>query len=258
MLKILIKNTDYSIELENYLRDVVEVDLDPIDYIEIGYYKPFGDLYLKLKDQNIDLESVEYYSGSWNPLVIRDKTSKLKRSGFISWEKPENWRKTEIDGSNLFWIRFKMEDAASLEICGINLVFSDDIDLKEGYANINNFLPKNADSFIAYHQEAREYILTYLRNKGEVIKADGKSKLLDQYDLHNFNEIRQAAKYLALANIFFNESDDVDDKWYQKARDFRQKYTEAINLNFLSLDKNDDGLRTENEHKIKAVRIVRL
>ena len=83
--------------------------------------------------------------------------------------------------------------------------------------------------------------------------------MLDQFDLHNFDEVRQAAKYLALANIFYNESDSVDDKWKQKADGFMDKYSKAISLNFLSIDDNDDGVEQSSEsNAIQFIKVERL
>ena len=83
--------------------------------------------------------------------------------------------------------------------------------------------------------------------------------MLDQFDLHNFDEVRQASKYLALANIFFNESDAVDDKWQQKGDGFLRKYADAINLNFLSIDENDDGTMQNSEsNSVQFIKVLRL
>jgi hypothetical protein len=259
MLKTIINNTDYSLKLENYLTPHVEVELLSGGEIAIGYYKPFGDIYVSLMEEVETTLSVEYFRDSWTSLQFVDRTDNFKKSGFISWDRPSDWKKTEINGHSLYWIKIISSDEIDLKIKGINLVFSDDYDLKEAYAHIEDFLPQGEKSFIAYHQEARNYILTYLRNKGKRVETGESYKLLDQFDLHNFNEVRQASKYLCLANIFFNESDNVDDKWYQKARDFRNKYSEAINLTFLSLDKNDDGVKTPSETQaIQYLKVVRL
>lgn len=264
MLSIFIKGQDYSQEIENYLSDSVITSLLAGETIDIGYYKPISDLFFELKPlaQVSNMLSAVYYNGSWTSLLIHDRTRSLNRSGFISWNKGliEDWKKTSINGKELFWIRLSLsEDIEDLEVKGINLVFSDDNDLKEAYPDIFEFVPEDQDSFIAYHQEARNFILTYLRNKGKTIRQQNKLKMLDQFDLHNFDEVRQAAKYLALANIFYNESDSVDDKWKQKADGFMSKYSEAINLNFLSIDENDDGMQQSSEsNAVQFIKVRRL
>lgn len=264
MLSIFIKGQNYSQELENYLSDSVTVNLLAGETIDIGYYKPISDLFLELKPlaQVSNMLSAVYYNGSWMSLSLYDRTNNLNRSGFVSWNKGliEDWKKTTLNGKELFWVRLSLtEDIEDLEIKGINLVFSDDNDMKEAYPSISEFIPDGATSFISYHQEARNEILTYLRNKGKTIVEQEKLKMLDQFDLHNFNEVRQASKYLALANVFYNESDAVDDKWKQKADGFKQKFGEAINLYYLSLDLNNDGLQQTSEtNKIQYVVVQRL
>lgn len=262
MLKIFNKNTDYSKKLENYLSDSVEFDILAGETIDIGYYKPISDLYFEIKEKikHEGTISVRYWDGSaWANAIVDDETDHLNRSGFLRWKKIES-KPVSLNGETLHWYRISLDDDVdNLEIFGINLVFSNDVDLIESYPDIFEFKPENKQSFIAYHQEARNHILTYLRNKGKTIKAKEKFKMLDQFDLHNFDEVRQASKYLALANIFSNESDSVDDKWYQKSKDFMHKYAEAININFLSIDENDDGIMQNSEsNSIQYIKVMRL
>lgn len=262
MLKIYKGSDDLSLKLENYLVDSVTLDLSAGETIDVGYYKPISDLYIELKQVTPVLNSlkVEVFNGSWTSLSIHDRTDGLNRSGFVRWTKDVGEKQTTLHSQELNWYRISLhEDVTGLEIKGINLVFADDADLKESYPDIGEYLPQNSDSFIAYHQEARNFILTYLRNKGKTVYQKNKYKMLDQFDLHNFDEVRQAAKYLALANIFYNESDSVDDKWKQKGDAFKGKYSEAINLNFLSIDENDDGIQQNVEsNAVQFIRIQRL
>jgi hypothetical protein len=262
MLKIFKGTSDLSLKLENYLRDSVLVDIAAGETIDVGYYKPISDLYLELKQVTPVLNSlkVEVYTGSWTSLSVFDRTEGGNRSGFIRWSKLGNEKATTLHSEELYWYRISFdEDITGLDIKGINLVFADDADLKESYPDIFEYLPEDAESFIAYHQEARNYILTYLRNKGKTIRQKEKYKMIDQFDLHNFDEVRQAAKYLALANIFYNESDSLDDKWKQKADGFKAKYGEAIDLNFLSIDENDDGQQQNSEsNAIQYIKVMRL
>lgn len=265
MLTIIKDTENLSQILENYLTDSAILSFSGAgDYLYIGFRKQFSDIYLELKASNevTNTLQAEYFGGSWKSLSIHDRTNSLNRSGFIRWDKTsiEDWNEVAIEGKNLFWIRIQVSNpVTNLEIKGINLVFADDQDLKEGYPDIFEFLSENSQSFIAYHQEARNYIITYLRNKGKTIQQQSKYKMLDQFDLHNFEEVRQAAKYLALSNIFSNESDSVDDKWKQKADGFYRKYSEAINLNFLSIDENDNGkIENSESNAIQYIKVMRL
>lgn len=261
MLKLIYKNSDYSKILENYLGSGLTIDFD--DWIYIGYYKQVSAIYFDFKKHptHSGLFQGEYYNGSsWVSLNANDETFNFASSGFITWNKPADWKDSVIQGNNLYFIRIKSsEELNNFKIHGINMVFSNDIDLIESYPDIKSYTPEGSESFIAYHQEARNFILTYLKNKGKTVYSKNKYKMLDQFDLHDFTEVRQASKYLALANIFYNESDALDDKWKQKADGFFQKYSQAINLNFLSIDENDDGIAQVTEsNSVQYITISRL
>lgn len=264
MLTIIKGSSDLSQALENYLTDVEALDFSSGETLDIGFRKPFSDLFIELKPTTVvaNVLQAEYFNGSWTSLSITDRTKGFNRSGFVKWDKSEieDWEAVTLHGKELYWVRVSLQnDITDLEFSGINIVFSDDNDLKEGYPDIMEFLPENSQSFIAYHQEARNHILTYLRNKGKTISQQQRYKLLDQFDLHNVEEVRQAAKYLALSNIFYNESDVVGDKWFQKAEGFKSKYGEAINLYSLSIDENDNGKEENSEsNAIQYIRIQRL
>lgn len=263
MLEIFKGSENLSLKLSNYLSDAATVSFAGGDSIDVGYYKPISDLYIDLKLPTTETEnslSVEAYNGAWQPVSVEDRSNGFNRPGFIRWIKTEDQKKVLLHGKELYWYKLTLENAVSdVEINGLNLIFADDNDLKESYPDIVEYLPEGKESFITYHQEARNYIISNLRNKGKTIRQQSRYKMLDQFDLHNFDEVRQAAKYLALANIFFNESDAVDDKWKQKADGFWNKYSEAINLSFLSIDENDDGVQQANEQSaIQFIKVQRL
>ena len=64
---------------------------------------------------------------------------------------------------------------------------------------------------------------------------------ITKWDLLELGEVREAAKYLALSKIFFDVSENVDDKDFQKYSEFKSMYGQAFDLFYLSLDKDDDG-----------------
>jgi hypothetical protein len=264
MLKIFKGTKDLSITLENYISGEFTETLAVGEFFHIGYYKPIDALYLETVSQNEENNLVvEFYDGtSWNILSTIDKTFGLKKSGFVTWARNiETQVENSVNGVQLYWYRLSIDtnDITDLTVKGINLVFSDDNDLKESYPGIMEYLPDGSTSFISFHLSARNHILTYLRNKGKSVSTLGVRKLLDQFDLHNYEEVKQASKYKALATIFYNESDNVDDKWYQKAKDFDRLYSESISLNFLSLDENNDGKEEPDEvQSLQYIKIQRL
>lgn len=264
MLKIFKDNKDISLLLENYILDSFIEDLTTSETIDFGFFKPINNIFLEITGQNVlNTVQVEFWNGSsWSILESIDRTSGFNRSGFISWERNIDAQKESLlHGKTLFWYRIKVltNDVPALELKGINLVFSDDNDLKSTYPDIMEYIHEGESSFISYHQSARDFIINYLRNKGKTVSKYGAYKLLDQFDLHNFEEVRQASKYKALAMIFFNESDAIDDKWYQKAKDFDRLYAEAISMDLLSLDTNNDGKIDQSENQaVQFITIQRL
>jgi hypothetical protein len=263
MLSIIKGTKELTIILESYIGDIFTEDLLTSESIDIGFFKPINSIYIELKSQNAEnVLSLEYFDGSnYSPVNIVDRTLGLSRSGFVKWERNlENQKQSLLHGKTLYWYKLKIStnDIPALELRGLNLVFSDDNNLKETYPDVMEYVG-DSSTFISYHQSARNFILTYLRNKGKTVSKYGVYKMLDHFDLHDYEEVQQAAKYKALAMIFFNESDIRDDKWYQKAKDFDALYAESIDLNFLSLDLNNDGKIDESEtQRIQFIQIQRL
>jgi hypothetical protein len=118
-----------------------------------------------------------------------------------------------------------------------------------------NVLPPGEVSHISAHVASRDMIIQQLRNMGYV-KEDDNSNIsnLTPWDLHDINEIKQAAKYLALSKIFFNLSDSVEDNWWKKYREYHDKFEEAFRLARISLDLNNDGIKDTEEmgRKVKS------
>jgi hypothetical protein len=262
MLTVFHGSNDYSKKFEDYLSDSVSLILLDSESIDIGFHKPINAMYLELNafNANTSLVSVQYYNGAFTDLVIEEETDGLKRSGFIKWERNQaNEVKTTLHSKEMYWYKLKVDsDTSSIEYSGINLVFSNDINLTEEYPNILDFLPENKSSFIGFHQAARNDIVTKLRNQGNKIQGLEQKKL-DQFDLLDFEEMKDASKFLVLSKIFFWISDAVGDKWHEKAVKFESKYGDKIDLYFLSIDKNDDGIKDANEtQSVNFARIDRV
>jgi hypothetical protein len=144
---------------------------------------------------------------------------------------------------------------------GLNLIFNSDSDLKEEYPSINDMLPEGKTSFINFSVASRKDILSYFKAQGKLVTTGdfaSDTKMIDQFDLLNYEEIRDASKFLTLAKIFYWVSDAVDDKWHQKAKMFEAKYGEKISMINLSIDKNDNGIADNTENNaIQFAQIVR-
>ena len=260
--------TDLSFEAHDYLRDDFDLTLVAAeDYIYVGLYKPFGGIFAEFKTGNSGADTLtgEFYNGSSFAALsnLRDDTLGFSRSGFIEFPRDQtDWAKTTVNGESLYWVRFKTStDTSAMEIQGLNIVFADDEDLKSEFRKVTKLLPSGDSTFIAYHQAARDEIVQSLRNKGNAKLKSGESQLssLTKWDVLDRGEIKQAAKFLALAKITFDASDATEDKMYQRNLDYMRKYGEAFRLYFLSLDCDDDGIKDDGEAlSVQRVEVVRI
>lgn len=244
---------DLTFKCIDYLRDFFDVSYAVGDFVYVGLYKPFNNFYVeKNQDATTNFISWEYFNGSFTSLSVIDDTNGFNRSGFVSFEKPSDWQKNTIGNIEAYWIRFSCPDAFTLSLKGMNIVFSDDNDLLQECRDINDYLAKGDDSFIAYQVSARNDIVQRLRNGGLVKNvsstiANVEYKNITKWDILDIGEIRQASKYLVLSKIFFDVSENSDDKNMEKYREYNSKYGDAFELFMLSVDKNDDGQYDQNE-----------
>jgi len=247
---------DYSDLAVDYMRDPFTVTVvSAEDYLYFGYSKPFNATYVELDSPgSISNEyTIELYDGSgWATVDARDETQGMTRSGFITWEKGD-MNAVEVNSVSAYYIRLKPSvDQGSTTIRGINLVFSDDQQMKQEFFEITNtsLLPNGENSQITKHVASRNAIMQMLRNQGYV-KVNGSTgeENINQWDLHDITEIRQAATFMALSKIFFNLSDSVDDNWWHKYREYQSKFSTMFALAKLKLDDDDDGAVDEVEKK---------
>lgn len=257
---------DHSQSASDYLRDDFSLNfIAAEDEILLGLRKPFYSVYLELTTAALaDMGlSFEFSNGtSFSSLGVNDNTRGLKRSGFMIWEREiALWKSQIIDGKDLFWLKIKSNTDATLFFRGINLVFSNDSDLEAEQRQISRFVATGDSSFIAYHVAARNEIMQRLRNSGNATQTFDGTLLnkIDQWDILDFEQLRQASKFLTLAKIMFDVSDNVDDKYYQRWRDYTSEYQKAFKLFFLSLDFNDDGIQNESENQhTRSIQVVKV
>lgn len=230
---------DFSADAKNYLRDNFTLNFTAAeDKLYIGLYKPFGDFYFELESGT---GKTLTYKINGNQIDAEDDTRDFSRSGFIHFDKPTDWVAETINGIEAFWL----EITANLDfidvVTGLNIVYADDIDLKTEVRNIDILLAKGDTSFIAYHQGVRDEIIQTLRNGGQLKMSNDQIAELTKWDLLDMGEIRQAAKYLCLAKIFFDVSKNNEDKYYERFRDFQGMYGNAFDTFVLKIDTKDDG-----------------
>lgn len=253
--------------LSNNLYDLTfkarEVDLTEGE-IFIGYHKPIKNIYVEMEsrideDDFIDDEiklSLVKKDGEELLTDVFDRTYGLTRSGFISWNK--STVQTEQFGVKAYWIKLTTANPEAIKVNGINLVLSDDNDLTGIFPDVREYLPSNKKSFIGFHQEAMKRIVQDVRSSGKTIKDNLtlKTRLVDQFDLLNIEEFKQASKYLALHLLYSWFSRDDSDKWEDKKKDAYVDYQASFNYQLVSVDTNDNGKDDEpDSDKATFIRI---
>src|SRR3990167_11019377 len=272
--------TDRTLEAYEYNRDTftMPLEFDPsVDYMYVGRTKPFHAIYVEISVANAvsTTLSAEYYDGTtWTALALPvEDTKAFQRSGFIKCEVPLEdsstrtllWEENAVNSVTRFWIRFKVaaDLTSTTALKGINIVFSDDEDLKSEDYGILNYLPKDeygtaAASHILSHLAAKNIIIDQLQRSGRYKTTDtgsvatsgeGLIVAIDEWDLHDIAQVRQASKFFALEKIYREASDSVDDVHWSKAEKFGKMASHAMELFTLSLDSNDDGEESSDERE---------
>lgn len=249
---------DVSIEMNNYdIDDVNYAMTNDQDYIYIGLYKNFKNIYIETVSQAIpNTVKFEYWDGAaWVKLNVLDETKSLSRPGFVTWETLLN--EVEINNISKFYIR--MTGTVTGVLAGTNMVFANDNDLTEKYRQINDYLGDDS-TFIALHQSSRKDIVQDIRNRGnvKVSSIDGSISDLTVWDFLRPGQLRNAAAYLCLSKIFAGISDSSDGKFFQLSNSFKKKYKESLETFLLTVDKADDGVEdgVDQYESVKRARIV--
>lgn len=260
---------DLSNDMLDYARNSSTIDLNSSDdYLYIGYYKPINSVYCEISTANTNANTftAEFYNGSsWVAIAgFYDETKGFTRSGFIRWDRNQtNEESVEVNSTTKYYIRLRPSAThSSTVIDGINLVFSDDQDLETEVKEVTGtrFLPSGENSHILTHVASRNEIIQKIRNDGRVKRnlSTGVFKKMDAFDLLDIEEIRQASTYLTLSKIYMALSDDPEDIYMDKSKNYRSLYNGAIDLYFLELDFDDDGEKdTSEEQHPHTTRLLR-
>lgn len=260
-LTVLVDNnttfTEYSHKLASFGKDAVTMSVaNATDYLYIGFDKPVNAFYIDITTANGSEGSLtfEYYNGStWVDCVEKsDDTLGFFRSGFVRWERQTDHVENSVNSMTSFWVRAKPSvDRTNIVLSGLNLVFSDDHELSLISPSINDstFLGDEF-SHIKTHSAVKIEIIQKFRNKDYIkVDADGNNQNINCWDLHDIDEVRLAATYLALSMIYYSLSDNPEDVWEVKSQKYEEKYEKYINLARLSVDLNDDGVVDDVENK---------
>ena len=257
--------TDHSLAAKDFTTNPIPLALGDTHHLYVGYAKPFTQLFVEVIPVNnvVGTFAFEYWNGSiWKALPnVIDESQNFFKSGFIYFEKPDDWAATTVKSIEKFYIR--MQPSASHDggviLQGLGILFSNDLDLIGIKSNIVS-KHNNGSSWVGKHEAARKHMIQKLRNLGhrthqEVTNNNqvftGKSirfSDLTEFDLLEPFELREASKFYVLSFIYLDElSDEEDDKWERAGKRHLGRAQAAMNLFMLKIDNNDNGIEDSNE-----------
>lgn len=254
--------TNYSDEAQDFSRDNFDIQLTTDDFIYIGYKKPINALYVAMATPNTipSSLSLEYYSESgWSQLEISDDTRALARNGFISWLRVSDSAEIEIASKTQHWLRLSSnDDIDQVTFQAINLVLADDNDIMQEVPTLLDacFYPSGQTSHLLQHVATRNYVISRLRYKGYIkYDSEQKDQNINEWDILDIYEFRQAATYHAIAQIYLGLSDDPEDHYWAKYQEYEKKFDQAFNNGLTTIDLDDDGKVDIGEKRpIKSIR----
>lgn len=255
--------SDISLSANDYLQNFFSLTLGANQEYYIGYYKPFKNLYAEINvaDTSGATIAYEYWDGSaYVPLPnVIDSSEGFTKSDFISWQFEDDgrigdsWKSNAVNGIQMYWIRITSDiDLVGSSLKGLNLVFNNLSDMELEFPRITEFLDVGQTSFINFQVAARDEIVNRLRVGGEATnvnstgflngKINGVSlRQIQKWDFLDIQEIRQAAKFLTLAKIFFYVSENNEDKAFTRYQNNVSMFGDAFKMFFMSIDRDDDG-----------------
>lgn len=259
--------TDLSLKMLSFGRDSAAVPLlAAMGALYFARFKPFAALYAEVKVPNSVATSLtlEYWNGSaWVAVAGQvDDSNAFSRSGFIQFDKPEDWAETTVNGVEGYFVRVRpgLDLTGTTELQGLNIVFSDDQDLRGVYPSITNYLDSNETTFILRHENSRDRVVETIRKIGrKSTPGSGKYESYEAWDFLHIEEVRLWATYLTLANIFSGLQSKDDDMFLQKAKEYERAAEGYRAEAFLTLDVDNDGLddKAEEVAEISSRRLVR-
>lgn len=254
MLKIFKGSTEFTSDFSRGLDAAVVLSFSSgAAWIEIRSPKPLTQLFFDVAgSHNGTALAVSTWTGAAFESVTDsvDDTKVLTRSGYVSWRNPTTIAK---DGER-YRYRFDtgQTDTQNLTFRFLGMVFCQEFDLKSQAASIARFKPAGDTNLTRFLVAAKDDIVQNLRNRGKKIWGT-EPRDLTEFDFLEPGQVRTAAAYLALSKIFFEISDEPNDKWIEKSKDFAAKYGDAIQVFWLSLDLDGDGEKDDDSTESMAI-----
>ena len=243
---------DSSDALCDFSVDTATITLLSTDYLYVGFEKPISSLFFYLTTVSTGTRALKvemFNNGTWNTQKSIDDTSGLTRSGFVTWEIPNQPIVCNVNSTSMFWVRFSVTVSTSATVFrAISSLFSDDRELKKEFPSIlnTNFLIGGSTDHYMIHETCRNDIVQYFRKKGlRRLGQDCFMKKFMAFDIMDIDEVRTAATYLALSKIFSNvaNSANAEDNWSAKSKMYKKMTDEALNTAYLTWDALSDGAK---------------
>lgn len=248
--------TDYSIEAQNDTVPAVMVAAE--DYIYVGQYYPFNNIYFELSvaNTNASVMSVEYWnSKQFVPAVdILDATkvagATFARNGVIQFSPDidHNWGQvrdtskadapTHLQGRemyDLYWVRLKVSAdlSASTALKRVGYSFATNAMLAGIDPEISQYLtPWGGSSKLNWDEQiqlASLHLVADLRSRGIVVHGG---------NILRFDDVALATAYRSLAIIYGPLGQAFDSRRQQAL----EQYEKLLNVKRFTIDQNTNGL----------------
>jgi len=245
-----------------------------VDYLYIGTDHTFSSRFFHVGVVNsvTSALSVEYFIGknTWSSVRnLRNETSvagvPFARSGFITWDLPKDWMKTQInnvpdlepnetsaDGKGLFWIRIKssvsLSVTTSLKWIGLLWTSQDYMKVKWPEVDSPAYLPTGKTDW---------YELIEM-STGDVFDDLNLNNVLN-YELQA-KDIDEMAKLTALKTMINILIPMTHSETLMKMKaDFEADYTKLLRKRISSIDQNEDEvLSNEEKQPLSNSRLFRV
>lgn len=203
--------------------------------IYIGFRKPVNSLYFGVSTGSPTNSTIgaEYWNGiAWTALPIHDETGALAVSEFIRWVKPIDQAASTVSNSTLYWVRFTLSVSAPVILSGIGPLLCSEDDLRNVDYNLDETSPKILKAMVA----ARNLIT--------------KEMQVSAWDILNLPDISDAATFMSLSNIYFNQSDRDGDHFEALAKAYLARYNDLRPKLGIGVDANNNG-QTDAGEKVR-------
>lgn len=118
-------------------------------------------------------------------------------------------------------------------------LFASDSDLTQEEPDVLRYVKAGRNSYKDVHREAQSQIIDLLNRKG-YRTTDGSA--ISKVNVVDLLQVREMAKYLALAIIFEGQSNQVGDVYEIKSLNYRSKYETATQRQIIGLDLSGDNV----------------